>query len=54
MSELCDSVTILNHGQLVLSEDAKSLAARMNVNAPLEVRIAEGSGGEAVEAVVAR
>ena len=52
LSELCDSLTILNHGQLVLSEDAKSLAARMNVNAPLEVHIAEGSGGEAVEAVV--
>ena len=52
MSELCDSLTILNHGELVLSEDAKSLAARMNVDAPVEIRVAEGSGEEAVEAVV--
>ena len=52
MSELCDSVTILNHGELVLSEDAKSLSERMNVNAPLEIRIAEGSGEQAVDAAV--
>ena len=52
MSELCDSMTVLNHGQLVLSEDVKSISARMNVNAPLEIRVAEGSGERAVDAVV--
>ena len=52
LSELCDSLTILNHGLLVLSEDAKSLAARMNVDAPLEIRLIEGCGEEAAEDVV--
>ena len=52
MSELCDSLTILNRGQLVLSADVKSLSARMNGSAPLEIRLAEGSGGEAVDAAV--
>ena len=52
MSELVDSLTILNHGRLVLSEDVQSLSAQMKVNAPLEIRLAEGSGEEAVEGVV--
>ena len=52
MSELVDSLTILNRGRLVLSEDVKSLAARMSGNAPLEIRLAEGCGEEAVDAVV--
>ena len=52
MSELCDSLTILNRGQLVLSEDVKSLSARMNGSAPRAIRRAEGSGGEAVDAAV--
>ena len=52
MSELVDSLTILNHGRLVLSEDVQSLSAQMKVNAPLEIRLAEGCGEEAVENVV--
>ncbi len=52
MSELCDSVTVLNRGHLVLSESVKSLAERMNMNAPLEIRAAEGCGEQAVEDIV--
>jgi ABC-2 type transport system ATP-binding protein len=52
LSELCDSMTIMNHGELVLSEDAQRMAARMNVNAPLEIRLAEGCGEAAVETAV--
>ena len=55
MSELCDSLTILNRGQLVLSEDVKSLSARMNGSAPLEIRRGgRGRGGGMPEGAARR
>ena len=52
LSEMCDSLTILDHGKLVFSGRVDALAEQMNGNAPLEIRLPEGSGAEAVEAAV--
>ena len=52
LSEMCDSLTILDHGELVFSGSVDALSDRMNGNAPLDIRLAEGSGGDAVEDAV--
>ena len=52
LSEMCDSLTILNHGQLVFSGSVEDLAAEMNGNAPLDVRLPDGCGEAAVEQAV--
>ena len=52
LSEMCDSLTILDHGQLVFSGSVEELSDRMNGNAPLDIRLAEGRGGEQVEEAV--
>ena len=49
---MCDSLTILDHGQLVFSGSVESLAEKMNGNAPLDIRLAEGCGEQAVESAV--
>ncbi len=53
LSEMCDSLTILAHGQLVFSGSVEELSDQMNGNAPLNIRLAEGSGEDAVEKAVA-
>ena len=52
LSEMCDSLTILNHGRLVFSGSVESLSEKMNGNAPLDIRLAESGGGDAVESAV--
>ena len=52
LSEMCDSLTILDHGELVFSGSVESLAEKMNGNAPLDIRLAEGCGEAAVDAAV--
>ena len=52
LSEMCDSLTILDHGQLVFSGTVDALADRMNGNAPLDIRLAESDGEAGVEAAV--
>ena len=52
LSEMCDSLTILDHGQLVFSGTVDELSDRMNGNAPLDIRLAETAGTEAVEEAV--
>ena len=52
LSEMCDSLTILDHGQLVFSGGVDELNDRMNGNAPLDIRLAEGCGEENVNAAV--
>ena len=52
LSEMCDSLTILDHGQLVFSGSVEELSDRMNGNAPLDIRLTEGSGEEQVETAV--
>lgn len=52
LSEMCDSLTILDHGELVFSGSVEELSDRMNGNAPLDIRLAENAGAEAVETAV--
>ena len=52
LAEMCDSLTILDHGQLVFSGSVEALSDRMNGNAPLDIRLTEGCGEENVESVV--
>jgi len=52
LSEMCDSLTILDHGRLVFSGSVEALAEKMNGNAPLEVRLSEAGGENALEAAV--
>ena len=52
LSEMCDSLTILDHGELVFSGTVDELSDRMNGNAPLDIRLAETAGVEAVEEAV--
>ena len=49
---MCDSLTILDHGELVFSGSVEELSDRMNGNAPLDIRLAETAGAEAVEEAV--
>lgn len=53
LSEMCDSLTILDHGKLVFSGSVEALSEKMNGNAPLEIRLQEGCGEEAMERAVA-
>ena len=53
LSEMCDSLTILDHGQLVFSGSVEALSEKMNGNAPLEIRLQEGCGETAVDTAVA-
>lgn len=39
LSEMCDSLTIIDHGKLVFSGSVEALSRRMNGNAPLEIRL---------------
>ena len=52
LSEMCDSLTILDRGELVFSGGVEELSDRMNGNAPVDIRLTEGSGTEAVETAV--
>ena len=42
LSELCDSLTIIDHGKLVFSGAVGELDQKMNGDAPVEVRLLEG------------
>ena len=52
LAEMCDSLTILDHGQLVFSGSVEALSDRMNGNASLDIRLTEGCGEENVESAV--
>ena len=52
LAEMCDSLTILDHGQLVFSGGVDELSDRMNGNAPLDIRLTEGCGEDAVASAV--
>ncbi len=52
LSEMCDSLTILDHGQLVFSGTVEQLSDRMNGNAPLDIRLPDAGGEAAVEQAV--
>ena len=42
LAEMCDSLTILDHGELVFSGGVEELSDKMNGNAPLDIRLTEG------------
>ena len=52
LSEMCDSLTIIDHGRLVFSGSVEELGRHMSGNAPIQVRLAAGAEAGAVEAAV--
>ena len=52
LSEMCDSLTIIDHGRLVFSGSVEELGRHMSGNAPIRVRLALDAGADAVEAAV--
>ena len=53
LSEMCDSLTILDHGKLVFSGTVEALADKMNGNAPLDIRLQGDCGEDTMENAVA-
>ena len=52
LSEMCDSLTILDHGKLVFTGTVEALAHKMNGDAPLDIRLVPGCGEAAVDSAV--
>ena len=52
LAEMCDSLTILDHGELVFSGSVEALSDKMNGNAPLDIRLTEGCAEAEVEAAI--
>lgn len=52
LSELCDSLTIMDHGRRVYTGSVGELSHRMNSDAPLDIRFTQGCGGEAIDQAV--
>lgn len=52
LSEMCDSLTIIDHGKLVFSGSVEALAAHMNGNAPMLVKLDAQADADAVERAV--
>ncbi|MEG0767874.1 MAG: ABC transporter ATP-binding protein, partial [Clostridia bacterium] len=42
LSELCDSLSIIDHGKLIFSGDMDALAHRIHGEAPLLIRVEDG------------
>ena len=53
LSEMCDSLTILDHGKLIFSGSVEALSEKMNGNAPLDIRLQGDCEEEAAERAVA-
>lgn len=52
LSELCDSLTILDRGKLVFTGTVEALSHKMNGDAPLDIRFRQGCGSDAIERAV--
>lgn len=52
LSEMCDSLTIIDHGRLVFSGSVEELGRHMSGNAPIRVRLAAGAEANEIEAAV--
>lgn len=52
LSEMCDSLTIIDHGRLVFSGSVEELGRHMSGNAPIRVRLAAGAEADAIEDAV--
>ena len=53
LSEMCDSLTIIDHGHLVFSGGVDALSDKMSGNAPLDIRLQAGCGEEVIDRAVA-
>lgn len=53
LSEMCDSLTIIDHGRLVFTGSVDALDRKMNGDAPIDVRLTPGSAAGIVETAVA-
>ena len=51
LSEMCDSLTIIDRGRLVFSGSVAELGGHMSGNAPIRIRLLEKGGGERVAGV---
>lgn len=52
LSEMCDALTIIDHGKLVFSGPVEALSDTMNDNAPLDIRFLADTPRERIEAAV--
>lgn len=53
LSEMCDALTIIDHGRLVFSGTVEALGEYMNGNAPVVIRLASDAGMETVQRATA-
>ncbi len=53
LSEMCDSLTIIDHGRLVFSGPVTELAKKMRGQAPLDIQLTEDATGEQTARAVA-
>ncbi len=49
LSEMCDSLTIIDHGKLVFSGPVKDLARKMSGQAPLQIQLTQEATGEQLQ-----
>ena len=49
LSEMCDSLTIIDHGHLIFSGSVQALSDKMNGNAPVEIRFLPGTDEQALQ-----
>lgn len=52
LSEMCDSLTIIDHGSLVFSGSVDALSRRMHGKAAVTLRLLPGAGEEALQSAV--
>lgn len=52
LSELCDSLTIMDHGKRVFTGTVEALSHKMNGDAPLDIRFMQGCGSERIDQAV--
>lgn len=52
LSEMCDSLTIIDHGKLVFSGSVEQLSQHMSGNAPVKIRLAGSLDVEAMDGAI--
>lgn len=52
LSEMCDSLTIIDHGKLVFSGPVTELAKKMRGQAPLDIQLIQDTTGEQMAGVI--
>lgn len=52
LSEMCDSLTIIDHGKLIFSGSVEELSSHMKGNAPIQIRLPESAGSQTAEKAI--